>query len=1070
MSRWNGPLARRRGATSSRTRRQRPAADPAGRNPENPPGQAPRVLVERHASLLLLSLPTDDTLHPADIADLARTMGAQKDGTVTIVAIAVGETTVSLWPRLSETLDSLRDEGTSSVRLVMSGAGADRPGRPAPARRIAEAWKMTVEAPDGPVLVVPGGSVFVPPGRGGWRRFAPGEEPEDLGPRTPAPAWQTAVSRAPARTADGCVVDQIPAGLVIRPAEANAPHPGDLFHAIPVDPGHAAVVVGVPWGEDVVANDVAEVLAALPAVVRRGVRLAPGGRRDLLPLGQSVAAQLDSEIEVTTGLPLIAADKALGRFAVRSVLAGPDGEPRWVPFVDAVLCLPPKESVAQEPELSEGEEPARPRPVMAPPPRLLRWSAPAPELGLTQDGVARLSDAWHVVATRAGLWVGPPGITPPLTARPVSAEGPVVEVGRGGDRLDPSLWPLLSGFLGRLTPDIRARTTLHVHATAPDGGYALRRLTAEHGLRVISFAPAPAARPARRDPAPEGIPGPRPPAPASRPASNGVTPTPTGGPEPAPGTRPAPVAPTAPAKPQGTSASSAGETAAPDPVPAAVSSLAAAERGEPSAGPVAGKRPAPVASLAPATPQGASSTPAREAPAPAPDPAPAAAPTALSTSSAPEAAAPREPSPGPDGPSATPTAGAPATPAPVPAPEPPVRTVVRLASGSTTAEGAATPAAARTGTETGTPDSSTAVTESTAPESAAPPDPSPDVPRRKPDDATATSGSPGPQAPAPPPAPRPASVSSAAPSARTAPSRPVPTSGSAPVSAATPPAPAKPAEPAAGRAAGETRTAPAPRREPAAAPRRRPLPPVAVEPQHSSTPSERAAFRTLAKPVWERHSAAVNRALAEMPALRGAEQEAARVDLVALRMYLTNTEGPLDHRELAESLRSGERRLVPYAGCVASALARLPSYRGVVLRGRGDAAGLGDMAPGDVLRDPAPVSGLPLEPVGKRPVAGVGCVIWSTTGRRVRRLMDGGEEIVFAPGTAYRVLDVRTDHGAPMVLLRQVRSAESGSVLLEDGDETALERLNNALAGRTAPGAGDWADRCAGPFGGIGAS
>ncbi|NEE42196.1 hypothetical protein G3M53_94740, partial [Streptomyces sp. SID7982] len=251
------------------------------------------------------------------------------------------------------------------------------------------------------------------------------------------------------------------------------------------------------------ATDVAEVLAGLPAVVRRGVRLAPGGRRDLLPLGQAVAGLLDAEVEVTTGLPLIATGQLMGRFGIRSVLAGPDGEPRWLPFVDAVICVPSREP-APDAGVPEPGGPARPAPPNAPAPRLLRWSAPAPELGLSENGVARLSNAWQAVATRAGLWVGPSGTDAPLTARPVSVEGPVVEIGRGGDRLDASLWPLLSGLLGRLAPDIRSRTTLHVHALAPDGGRALRGLAAEHALRMISFAAAPAPRPVRRPPAPAG--------------------------------------------------------------------------------------------------------------------------------------------------------------------------------------------------------------------------------------------------------------------------------------------------------------------------------------------------------------------------------------------------------------------------------------------------------------------------------------------------------------------------------------------------------------------------------------
>ncbi|MEV1049147.1 hypothetical protein [Streptomyces sp. NPDC049916] len=1106
MSRWNGPLARRRSADSSRARRQRAARERTERDTRTGTGQSPRVLVENHGGLLLLRLPTDDTLHPADVADLARTLGTDEDGTVTILAIATGEAAAALWPRLSETLDSLRDEGTPSVRLVMSGAGADRPDRPALAQHIADAWKMTVEAPDGPVLVVPGGSVFVPPGHGGWRRFVPGGQPEDLGPRTPAPGWQAALRRVPARTEGGCVVDQIPAGLVIRPAGAGAPRPGDLFHAIPVDPGHPAVVVGVPWGEDLVAGDVAELLAALPAVVRRRVRLAPGGRRDLLPIGQSVAGLLNAEIEVTTGLPLIATHQPLGRFGIRSVLAGPDGDPRWLPFVDAVVCAPPAEPTTAA--AAEGEPgpagAARPAP---PAPRLVRWSAPAPELGLSEQGVARLSDAWQAVATRAGLWVGPSGAAAPRIARPVSVEGPVVEIGRGGDRVDASLWPLLSGLLGRLAPDIRSRTTLHVHALTPDGGLALRGLAAEHALRMISFAAAPATRPARRDPAPAagagargGSVGPARPAlrsapPAPVPAEDAEARTGSAAPVPSPIPRPTPPAPRPAATASGPTAS-----AATDPTPTAsrpTASAATASGPTASGAPSAPLPPKPEPEPAETTSTSSDEDTVRHKPARARQTATSGAPdrTPLPTSSSRAATPPTPPVapvPAPEaeaaatatsGPAATtpPASGTSAATTPAPggqphaepvpvrddvSPSPPAPAPSMRPSGLSSAPPASDSGGSgderpdRPGTGTGTPEARRSVTESGAPETDAPPASVPDAPHPKP-------------------------VPTGAPSERTA--RPVPdgTGGTAsgPDPARSEPAPRTRAGAATPRAAATVAAPAAPTARdtpvgasaagPASAPAspapRRPLPPVPVGPQHSSTPAERMALRKLAESAWERHSAAVNRALAEMPALRGAEQETARTDLVALRMYLENDEGPLSHRALAESLRSGEQRLVPYAACIASALARLPSYRGVVLRGLGGATDLTGVRAGDVVRDAAPVSGTPLDPAGKQRVAGAGFAIWSTTGRRVRRLLDGGDQIVFAPGSAYRVLAVRTEGSGPLILLRQIRSPETASALLEDADETALERLNHALTDRTSPGAGNWPDRCAGPLGGIGA-
>ncbi|WP_431951532.1 hypothetical protein [Actinacidiphila sp. bgisy167] len=484
MSRWRETFARQGGGASVPPRRR-----PESRLDDDP---APRVLVEDHGGLLVLRPPTEDSLDPADVIDLSRTM-ASPDGTATIVVAVDPSGHSGLWPRLREVLDTLRADGTRTVRLVLSGAGDDRPGRPATARRIADAWDMTVEAPDGPVMVVPGGSAFVPPGTGGWRRFAPGRAPVPLGPRMPSPRWQNALRRVPATAVSGCVVDQVPAGLLIRPAGSAAPSPGDLFHTVPVDPRRAAVIVGVPFGEDVAASDVVALLEAIPAE-DCDVRLVPGGRTDLLPLAQSVSSTLGIEVEVTTGLPLFASDGPMGRYGVRSAMVGTDEVPRWLPYVDAVVCAPA--GTADRPH----------------PPRLLRWFAPEgigglrPANGPAVNGEFLLSPEWRVVLTRAGLWVGPMGGAPiPHSDRPVNHDGPVIDIGRPGDRLTATLWPVVSRVLVAVNPAVRALTTLHVHATPPDGGRALRSLAAEHSLRVIRFSPVQGVRPAA--PGTAGAPG-----------------------------------------------------------------------------------------------------------------------------------------------------------------------------------------------------------------------------------------------------------------------------------------------------------------------------------------------------------------------------------------------------------------------------------------------------------------------------------------------------------------------------------------------------------------------------------
>jgi hypothetical protein len=240
-----------------------------------------------------------------------------------------------------------------------------------------------------------------------------------------------------------------------------------------------------------------------------------------------------------------------------------------------------------------------------------------------------------------------------------------------------------------------------------------------------------------------------------------------------------------------------------------------------------------------------------------------------------------------------------------------------------------------------------------------------------------------------------------------------------------------------------------------------------------STEGERTEFRSLAQPVWERHSAAVNRAMTRMPALRGAQVDAARTDLVAVHLHLSGGHGELDHRP------DGAGVPACYTACLASGLCRLPSYRGVAVRGGlPTGGGLERFVPGTLLREPAPVSALPIGVAGDPSATAGGYVIWSFTGRRVRPLLgtasgSASDEVVFPPGTVFRVLDVRPAGPAPIVLLTEVRGGGSGTGdrpgVLDDADRVTLTRLEEALSrpapspGGAAPGT--WPARCAEPLG-----
>jgi hypothetical protein len=205
-----------------------------------------------------------------------------------------------------------------------------------------------------------------------------------------------------------------------------------------------------------------------------------------------------------------------------------------------------------------------------------------------------------------------------------------------------------------------------------------------------------------------------------------------------------------------------------------------------------------------------------------------------------------------------------------------------------------------------------------------------------------------------------------------------------------------------------------------------------------------------------------------MPALRGAQVDAARTDLVAVHLYLGGDDGELPDVEDPGS----------YIACLTSGLYRLPSYRGVAVRG-GLAAdgGLERFLPGAVIHEPGPVSALPIGVAAGLSAAAGGYVIWSSTGRRVRPLLGSGagaasDEVVFPPGTAFRVLDIRSADPAPIVLLSEVPGArpDDRPGALNDADRATLERLDEALR-RQAPSQGGtapdtWPARCTEPLGG----
>ncbi|MFG2887394.1 hypothetical protein ACGFYV_34810 [Streptomyces sp. NPDC048297] len=449
MKLWQSFLGRRTSA--------RPAGEDAGR-------------VSDPAAGVYLFHPSEHA--PDHLADAAHSLQHSAQDRVILLVDSEVPADDTLLEQFTGILTKAVRHRVEGVTLVMAdGAASGLAGR------ITEAWPLEVVACDGTPVIGPGGTLFSPYR---WLRFVPGLAPEIIGQRFPPPSWQPACSRLTADIADGHRIDQIPAGLLLRPGHWGTPPVPPLAHTLPMDINSAILLVGGPGVGAPTADAVASVLAALPAQVRTATRLVPWSG-DLLPVAVEVADLLGTEVEVSSGLPLLVDSPDSDILESRTVLVRPDGEPTWEPYVESVICGPPS----------------------GPAPRLKRWRPPmhgiAPGIA---DGTYRLSDEWEVAVTRAGLWIGPSGEWPGTWERPIEADVLAIDLGLPTSRMTDSLVPVLDRLLARLEPGGRERALLQVHAQCSgDQVKQLRRLAVRHEIGIaprgwIPGVPTPAAVPA----------------------------------------------------------------------------------------------------------------------------------------------------------------------------------------------------------------------------------------------------------------------------------------------------------------------------------------------------------------------------------------------------------------------------------------------------------------------------------------------------------------------------------------------------------------------------------------------
>ncbi len=179
-------------------------------------------------------------------------------------------------------------------------------------------------------------------------------------------------------------------------------------------------------------------------------------------------------------------------------------------------------------------------------------------------------------------------------------------------------------------------------------------------------------------------------------------------------------------------------------------------------------------------------------------------------------------------------------------------------------------------------------------------------------------------------------------------------------------------------------------------------------------------------------------------------------DLAAVHVFAAS-----DHIDLVESSRTGAVRPVDRAflSCVVSGLRWLPTLTGLVVRGGPkDPADAQVYAPGSEVVEMGLLVAV-ADPVAEVP-GGVEVLIWSSTARRLDGLVEGGEgaQVVFLPGTVFRVLEVDRAAERRRVLLVEMPQSWRGK-LDPDRDERIRGRLRAAARARTAdPADGDGAE------------
>ncbi|TDC92567.1 hypothetical protein E1161_12600 [Saccharopolyspora aridisoli] len=304
--------------------------------------------------------------------------------------VCIDESALPAFDQLDpEVLAALRAElrpdgvGLPAIRLLSPRAGLAAPNGSRPlALRLSEALDVEVVAPDGELVMLPGGELFSAGQQTGWVRFRPGRAKLHDGPSYPIPEWQDGLSTSlRTRPIDPRIsVTPIPAGIWVRTAgQPGRPH-SDIGFRVPLSRDRLAIVVGAP-GEPLPATEaLAALVGGFPAQLRETFGLIGYGPEpvSVRPIAQQLAELIGQPVHGCHAVP-----QYLPEGGQTWLVPDESGRPSWLPFV--------LESIYQ--------------PGVPPIPR--NWLSPMSGLTGAGTGTFWLQDGWLVDVLPAGLLVRP---------------------------------------------------------------------------------------------------------------------------------------------------------------------------------------------------------------------------------------------------------------------------------------------------------------------------------------------------------------------------------------------------------------------------------------------------------------------------------------------------------------------------------------------------------------------------------------------------------------------------------------------------------------------------------------